>query len=116
MILNNGMANGLQVIPAEVVEGFRAGANIWAFGRSDEGQNGEPMEGWSYRDQWWVSHNNHGAFTALGIYGQWCYIDPAAQLVIAKHSSFTAARGRPLDNDTFYAFEALAKHIRNLSE
>ncbi len=116
MILNNGMANRQQVIPAEVAGGFRAGADKQAFSRSDEGQKGEPMEGWSYRDQWWVTHNENGAFTAIGIYGQWCYIDPAARMVIAKHSSFTAARGRPLDSDTVYALQAMGDHLREMAE
>lgn len=115
MILNNGIANGHQVVPTEVVENFRNGGDRTAFSRSEEGKKGEPMEGWSYRDQWWVTHNDHGAFTAIGIYGQWCYVDPAAKMVIAKHSSFTAARGRPLDNDTIYAFDAMGKHLRSLA-
>jgi CubicO group peptidase (beta-lactamase class C family) len=93
------------------VDGFRNGGDRQAFARSDEGQPGSAMEGWSYRDQWWVTHNDHGAFTALGIYGQWCYVDPVARMVIAKHSSFTVARGRPLDNDTIYAFDAMGKAL-----
>lgn len=114
MIMNNGMAFGQQVVPATVIEGFRRGASKEAFARSDEGKQGEPMEGWSYRDQWWVTHNENGAFTAIGIYGQWCYVDPAARMVIAKHSSYTAARGTPLDNDTVYALEAMGKHLKSL--
>ena len=114
MILNNGIANGHQCVPTAVVEGFRSGGDRAAFKRSSEGKPGSSMEGWSYRDQWWVTHNDHGAFTAIGIYGQWCYVDPAARMVIAKHSSFTSARGRPLDNDTIYAFAAMARHLKAL--
>lgn len=116
MIMNNGLVNGQQVVPTEVVEGFRNGGDKKAFALSAEGKKGEPMEGWSYHDQWWVTHNKNGAFTAIGIYGQWCYIDPAAQMVIAKFSSFPSARGRPLDYDTIYAFEAMAEYLKQVVE
>jgi CubicO group peptidase (beta-lactamase class C family) len=44
------------------------------------------LPGWSYRDMWWVTHNEHGAYAARGIHGQAIYIDPKAEMVIARHS------------------------------
>jgi CubicO group peptidase (beta-lactamase class C family) len=40
-----------------------------------------------YRSKWYLTGNAHGAWTGIGIHGQWLYIDPAAKLVIAKFSS-----------------------------
>ena len=40
---------------------------------------------------WWVSHNEHGAYAAKGIYGQTIYIDPTAEMVIARFGSFRVA-------------------------
>ena len=36
---------------------------------------------------WWVSHNDHGAYTARGIHGQAIYVDPAAEMVIVRFAS-----------------------------
>jgi CubicO group peptidase (beta-lactamase class C family) len=41
------------------------------------------LPGWSYRNMWWVTHNEHGAYMARGIHGQAIYIDPKAEMVIA---------------------------------
>ena len=30
----------------------------------------------SYHNQWWIPHNEQGAFEVLGSYGQTLYIDP----------------------------------------
>ena len=48
---------------------------------------------------WWVSHNAHGAFTARGIHGQAIYIDPAAEMVIARFASHPLGRQRELRRD-----------------
>ena len=113
MLLQGGIAQGRQLVPTEVVEGFRAGASRDAFAKSAEGQPGEVMQGWSYRDQYWVN-NNTGAFTALGIYGQWIYVDPAAEMVLVKQSSYTSATGEIIDNDVTLAIQAVAAFLTKL--
>ena len=45
------------------------------------------LPGWSYRAFWWLTNNDHGAYTARGIYGQALYIDPKAEMVIARYAS-----------------------------
>ena len=114
MILQGGMAKGQQVVPSIVVEGFRNGGDKSAFAHSSEGQPGAVMEGWSYRDQWWVTHNKNRAFTALGIYGQWIYVDPAAEMVIVKQSSYPSARGEIIDDDVTLALQAMGTYLRSL--
>ena len=48
---------------------------------------------------WWVSHNEHGAFTARGIHGQAIYVDPAAEMVIARFASHPLGANANLDPD-----------------
>lgn len=43
--------------------------------------------GGSYRSQWWVAGDDHGSFYAHGIYGQYLWLDPTADVVVAKLSS-----------------------------
>jgi CubicO group peptidase (beta-lactamase class C family) len=54
------------------------------------------LPGWSYRSMWWVSHNAHGAYMARGVHGQCLYIDPRAEMVIARTGLHPVAgqRGR----------------------
>ena len=58
---------------------------------------------------WWLSEG--GAYSAIGIFGQSIYVDPARQVVIATHSAWPAAGG-----DAFYEhrqafFAALAARL-----
>jgi len=73
----------------------------------------ETLKGWSYRHQWWVSHNNLGAYSARGIHGQAAWIAPVADLVIARFASHpTAANGNgPLDLVSLPAYAALAAYL-----
>jgi CubicO group peptidase (beta-lactamase class C family) len=61
---------------------------------------------------WWVSHNEHGAIMARGIYGQAIYVDPKAEMVIARFASHPiAGNAVSLDYTTLPAFHAVAKFL-----
>ena len=42
---------------------------------------------YAYHDMWWTFNNPHKAISAIGINGQFIYIDPVAELVVVKQSS-----------------------------
>lgn len=109
MILQRGTINGNQVMLPGVVEGFIAGGDRQAFERHASKNPDE--EGYSYRDQWWVTHNEHNAFTAWGVHGQFVYIDPTANMVIVKQSSQPVALLPFAQENDFQFFHALAKHL-----
>lgn len=46
----------------------------------------EPGGEMGYGYQWWIPGGSQGEFTALGVYGQFIYVDPARRVVIAKNS------------------------------
>jgi CubicO group peptidase (beta-lactamase class C family) len=58
-----------------------------------------------YRSKWYLTGNDHGAWTGIGIHGQWLYIDPAAKLVLAKFSSQALPVDDPLDHRLLRFFE-----------
>ena len=60
---------------------------------------------------WWVSHNEHGAYSARGVHGQLIYVDPKAEMVIARFASFPLAGNANLDPTSLPAYHALAKHL-----
>jgi len=69
------------------------------------------LPGWSYRDMWWITNNDYGAFMARGIYGQSIYIDPKAEVVIVRYASHPYAANAANDPVTLPAFAAVAKEL-----
>ena len=94
-------------MPKAVVDDIRNGGKKSDF----ETAGYSTLPGWSYRDMWWVSHNEDGAFMARGIHGQAIYIDPKAEMVIARFASHPLAANANSDPTTLPAFHALAKYL-----
>ncbi len=69
------------------------------------------LPGLSYRNMWWVSHNEHGAYMARGIHGQNIYIDPKAEMVIVRYASNPMAGNAANDPVTLPAYMAVAKYL-----
>jgi CubicO group peptidase (beta-lactamase class C family) len=107
MMRLNGHFNGQRIVPAEVVADIRRGGSRAKF----EPAGYIMLPGWSYRGMWWVSHNDHGAFTARGIHGQAIYIDPAAEMVIARFASHPQGANFHLDPTSLPAYHAVAKYL-----
>lgn len=107
LLLDGGVWQGEQLVPRRVVEDIRAGGSRAAFARS--GYSG--LDGWSYRDMWWVTHNTHGAFMARGVHGQAIYIDPEAEMVIVRFASHPQAGNAANDSTSLPAYHALAAHL-----
>jgi CubicO group peptidase (beta-lactamase class C family) len=107
MVRNDGRCNGRQVVPKAAVADIRRGANKDDFAKA----NYTLLKGWSYRNMWWVSHNAHGTFMARGVHGQALYIDPAAEMVIARFASHPVASNAANDPTSLPAYEALARHL-----
>lgn len=104
----DGAFNGRQVVPASVVDDIRRGGE-----RGECERAGFPiLTGWSYRNMWWVTHNAHGAFMARGIHGQAIYVDPAAEVVIARFASHPGAGNAFNDPVSLPAYRAVAEALR----
>jgi CubicO group peptidase (beta-lactamase class C family) len=103
----DGKFNGQQVVPKAVVEDTRKGGDRARFVPAGY----KTLPGWSYRNMWWVSHNEHGAFMARGVHGQAIYIDPAAEMVIARFASHPLAGNVNLDPMSLPAYHAVARHL-----
>lgn len=111
MMRCNGRLGGRQVIPAEAVEDIRkGGSNPESQARFARGGY-DKLKGWSYRDMWWITNNPHGAFMARGVYGQAIYIDPAAEMVIARFASNHLASNTHNDPYSLPAYEAVAEYL-----
>ncbi len=107
MMRLDGRYNGQQIVPKAVVDDIRGGGGKAEFAKAGY----TTLPGWTYRDMWWVSHNEHGAYSARGIHGQALYIDPKAEMVIARFASHPLAANANIDPTSLPAYHALAKHL-----
>ena len=69
------------------------------------------LPGWSYHHFWWVSHDHHGVYMARGIHGQAIYVDPKAEMVIARFASHPLAGNVNLDPLSLPAYRAVAEYL-----
>jgi len=120
MMINDGKSpSGEQLVPPAVIKTLSDGAVRKAFQNGPNGAKGKDgdkglMAGgdWSYRAQWWVRHTlGKEAFMALGINGQWIYLDVHRDVAIIKQSS------QPVSSDDWYdgynlnAWDVIIEHL-----
>ncbi len=95
--------NGGGIVPAAFI------ADLWTGGSRDAWKNGDQAtlfaEG-RYRNYWYAS--GEGELAAIGIHGQWIWIDPANDTVIVKLSSQPLPVDAPLD-------QAIVSMLRRVS-
>jgi len=82
LYLNEGRWNGTQIVPAEWVHGSVTPDAPHLM----PGKRASADSAWGYGYQWWVPDSS-GAYSAVGIYNQFVYVNPALHLVIAKTSA-----------------------------
>ncbi|MFI8739192.1 serine hydrolase domain-containing protein [Stutzerimonas zhaodongensis] len=107
LMLDEGQHDGAQLFPAEVVRTIRTGGDKQVFAKAGY----KTLPGGSYRAMWWVLHNANGAFAARGVHGQTLYIDPTAEMVIARFASHPSAKNADNDPTSLPAYQALADHL-----
>ena len=106
--LERGAVEGRQIVPRGWIEDtISCGDNeVWG--------DGELVKQWpkgSYRNQWWVSGNDHGVYSGFGIHGQVVYVDPAADVVIAKLSTHPLAWDEKRFADLLRGFGAIGRAL-----
>ena len=113
MMINDGEFNGQQVVESAVIDKLSKGGDIQAF---DDGPDSDgviyPKGEWSYRAQWWVKHTpGKEAFSAIGIHGQWIYLDIERDIAIIKQSSQPKSKDDYLNGFDLNAFYAIVDYL-----
>lgn len=111
LMLNRGQWQGQQLFPSSVVERIEQGGDpalLTAAGY-------KTLPGASYSGMWWVLHNADGAYTARGVYGQALYVDPKAQMVIARFGSHPTAGNAANDPTSLPAYQAVADYLMRVN-
>jgi CubicO group peptidase (beta-lactamase class C family) len=105
LMLNGGVINGQRLFPSEVVDAISAGGDPSKFAGFATIPNG------SYTSQWWVFHNDHGAYAARGVHGQTIYVDPTANMVLVRVASYPQAQNGFIDPTSLPAYQAVAEYL-----
>lgn len=108
LIRNHGtLPDGERLFPAAAVTDIERGGSREAFAKSDH----PGLAGWSYRNMWWITENENGAYAARGVHGQTIYIDPAAEMVIVRLASHPVAANSANDATSLPAYQAVADYL-----
>jgi CubicO group peptidase (beta-lactamase class C family) len=112
MMRNRGVACGRPIVPGAWIDDIRTAGSRQAW---LDGDLVNLLPAGRYRSQWYQTGNDHGAFCAIGIHGQWIYVDPTAAMVAVKQSSQPTPVDDGLDQLTLAAFAALAQAVSGSS-
>ena len=104
---NSGAANGGQIVPEKWIRDIRENGNSAAW---DAGDFETLFDHGRYRNKWYS--DGDGAYCAIGIHGQWIYVDPASESVIVKMSCQPVASDDELDTRILVFMRDIAASLR----
>ncbi|GLP95604.1 serine hydrolase domain-containing protein [Paraferrimonas sedimenticola] len=112
MMVNKGQFQGEQVVAPEIINDIADGASKQAMAKGSSAYGIYAGGDWSYRAQWWVRHTEgKEAIMAIGIHGQWIYLDLEREVAIIKQSSQPESSTNYYDEYTINGFDAIVKHL-----
>ncbi len=109
MMLDLGRYNGQQIVPlAWAIDAVKATAP----------KASDPLDPFGYGYQWWVPLNPDDEFYAIGIYGQFIYVNRPARIVVVKTSADRNfrndnANGSKIEEETLQMFRGIASGLTN---
>ncbi|MGB5705889.1 MAG: serine hydrolase [Arenicellales bacterium] len=106
LVMNQGAIGGTQIIPQGWITDTLTQSNPVAWSKGDM-INLLPKG--AYRNKWYQIGDSDRCFMALGIHGQWLYVNPATSVVIAKLSSQPDPVNETLDLQHLKVFNHLSK-------
>ena len=106
MLLQDGAANGKQIVPAEWIQDLQnADPDLFRAPYTDATPNG------AYRNQFWIEDVTTRAFMARGVFGQMIYINPSYRMVAVKLSSWPEFTSVPRLRNALAALHAIARQL-----
>ncbi len=109
LLLDGGVAQGRQVVPAGWLADSLAGSadtrDVFALSG-----NGNWLPGGGYRNQFWLPGGRE-VLLCLGIYGQLIWVEPARELVVVKLSSWPVPQDPTMLLDTFAAIDLIGARL-----
>ncbi len=94
LYLQNGLWRGKRLL-----------AEDWVARSTSPDAEGDAFYGY----QWWLL--GEGRYSAQGVHGQFIFVDPAHDLVVAKSSVWPVAWDEELADEAIAAFDAIGRHL-----
>lgn len=91
MIAQGGWFGGERIVSQSYIDDSRKNGDREAFAKG--GKVGAFLPGGAYRNLWWVTPGEPSRLMGLGVYGQNLYINPEAEVVIARFASLPTSFG-----------------------
>lgn len=114
MILQGGLYNQRQVLPSAVAKRILTPRNREVFNLLYQDEWYEHIA-YGYHDQWWSFNNAHRAVSAIGVHGQFIYLDQVADMVIVKQSAHPEAEGESNEVHGPLIWHQIALHLMELN-
>lgn len=96
LVVDDGQVGGRQVVPQAWIDRIST-------------PSGLDLDGWGYSAQWWHPRRGGSDFTAIGVYGQYIYVDPETHTVIVKISDYGIEQD---EAETVDALHYIARHLQ----
>ena len=108
MIRCRGVVGGRPVVPGWWIDDIHENGDpkVWA-----DGDLADIFPGARYRSKWYTIDPSRNDLAAIGIHGQWLYVDGATDTVIVKLATQPKAMDVPLDHRWLAAFRAITAHL-----
>jgi CubicO group peptidase (beta-lactamase class C family) len=108
-VRGRGSLNGRRIIPEAWIEDILTAGDPVAWSR---GEMVPLFPHGRYRSKWYIPEPSSQLLCAIGIHGQWIYVDLEAGMVAVKQSSQPIPADDAMDHQTLALFRAIAAEFR----
>ena len=110
MVRLGGRFDGQRIVPEGWIEDIVTAGDPAAWSR---GEMVHLFPHGRYRSKWYIPDPSSQVLCAIGIHGQWIYVDRTAGMVAVKQSSQPIPADDALDHQTLALFRAIANELRS---
>ena len=104
-----GIFAGRRIIPERWIDDILTAGDPVAWSR---GEMVKLFPQGRYRSKWYIPEPTANVLCAIGIHGQWIYVDFESGMVAVKQSSQPIPADDAMDRQTLALFSAIARELR----
>ncbi|WP_053984128.1 serine hydrolase domain-containing protein [Niameybacter massiliensis] len=109
LYMNDGVFEGKQIIPKNwIKDSVETNAP-----QLKAPKDGKPYSELGYGYQWWIPEGDENEFMAIGVFGQWIYINPDKEVIIVKTGADSKFEEDDKEKKTVAFFRAITKAVSN---
>ena len=109
LYMNNGTFEDKQIIPESWVKDSVETNSPQLKAPND----GKPYSELGYGYQWWIPEGNENELMAIGVFGQWIYINPDKDVIIVKTGADSGFEEDDKEKKTVAFFRGITNAVSN---